>query len=180
MPRTKPQVESKSVGVSPRNAADAVIEIARDSFHGHLDTVGRLSDVFIPTSLGTILRHDVPTFGRLTWGFPCPFNFRSFARQTVGMFSGSTQVTDEGDAYAASFTVPGYDISELDVLVNSHGITVQSKDSENDTRVTEGKWTSFEEINPEGATASLDKGMLKVVVQKREDKKAVRVQVTPA
>jgi HSP20 family molecular chaperone IbpA len=180
MAKSKVQVESKSAAVSTSNVADAVIEIARDAYHGHLDTIGRLSDVFIPTSLGTILRHDVPTFGRLTFGFPCPLDFRSFAKQASGIFSGSSQVSDEGDAYAVSFTVPGYEVSELDVLVSSNGITVKSKASDNDNQIVLGRWTAPEDIDPSGANASLDNGILKVVVEKREDKKAVRVPITPA
>lgn len=180
MPKAKVQVESKSARVSPSNAADAVFEIARDAYHGHLDTIGRLSDVLIPTSLGTMLRHDVPTFGRLNFGFPCPFDFRPVAKQAIGIFSGSTQVSDEGDAYAVSFTVPGYDVSELDVLVRSSGIMVKSKASDTENQIVLGRWSSLEEVDPEGAAASLDNGILKVVVQKREDKKAVRVPITSA
>jgi HSP20 family molecular chaperone IbpA len=182
MPKTRIHAESKPVGVSPTNAADAVIEIARDAYHGHWNTLGRLSDVFIPTTLGSILRHEIPPYGRLNWGFPCPFNLCDLPRQALGTFTRSAQVSDEGDTYAVNFAVPGYEITDLDVLVNSHGITVKSNESDTDksTRVVHSKWTSPEEIDPEGATASLDKGVLKVVVQKREDEKAQRVQITSA
>ena len=180
MPKAKVQVESKSARVSPSNAADAMFEIARDAYHGHLDTIGRFSDVLIPTSLGTMLRHDVPKFGRLNFGFPCPFDFRPATKQAIRIFSGSTDVSDEGDAYSVSFTVPGYDVSELDVLVSSSGITVKSKASDAEDQIVLGRWSSSEDVDPEGATANLENGILKVVVPKRGDKKAVRVPITPA
>lgn len=183
MAKTKVDVGYQSTGASiapSHNAADAVIEIARDAVHGHLNTLARLSEVFIPTSVGRILRHDMPPYGRLNLDFWNQCGLWNALKETTGLSSRSVQVTDEGETYVLEFVVPGYESSELDVLINSRGVTVQSKKPEpgRNTRTLLGAWTSFEEINPKGATATLDKGILKVMVPKSEENKASRVEIS--
>jgi hypothetical protein len=177
-------VES-AAGAAPRNAADAIIEIARDSLHAHLNTVGRVSDVLIPTSLGTVLRHDVSALSRKpNWSFlgvcpACGCGWWNAIRQNLQGSNRPVGVKEGGDAYTVEFEAPGWDKSDLNVLLGPRSLTVEGKKT--DTKATvQWTWRSPEDISPEGASATLDMGVLRVVVYKKEENRARRVEVNPA
>jgi len=187
MNTTKIEVESNQSGATsspPLNAADALIEIARDSLHGHLNTLGRLSEVLIPTSLGTLLRHDVPQYDGPNWDFlrlgagQCSL-WNAFS-PNLHSFTAPVSAVDDGDAYTLEFAVPGIDSTDINVLVSSRAVLVQGRKlSRGETKnVVYGKWTSSEELSHEGATAALDKGVLKVSVLKIEANRPHRVEIT--
>jgi HSP20 family molecular chaperone IbpA len=110
------------------------------------------------------------------------------------VFGGTAaEMSEKDDAYQLSFTLPGFDVKDVQVTATPHEIIVRAAKTE-ERKVKEGKilWSEFgskdvcrkfalpDAIDTAKVTASLDKGMLRISAQKEAAAQKKQISVRAA
>ncbi len=116
--------------------------------------------------------------------------FRSYERGGEGMYIPAFDVKERADAYVIEADLPGVKESDLDIKLSGYRLTISGKREESRREEGESFYSyerqsgSFgrtfllpEDVDAEHVSADLDKGVLSVVVPKREAAKPRKISL---
>lgn len=168
------------------NVGDALVTIARDSLHAHMDTIVEILDTFIPRSLPNIIRHEkMNRTSRAPLSRTGAFRDHPVARRAhrvlSSLFSGAETVQEKSDSFAVDFEVPGWSNGELSIRVGNSAITVtgEKRDAGTGRLLSyDGAWHAPEDLDADGAKATMKDGLLRIEVPKLALKGAREIKAT--
>jgi HSP20 family molecular chaperone IbpA len=178
------------------NAGDALVALARDTVHAHMNVWSELARIFFPGSLGDILRHDTSTYSRTSRGTTTRYDTSSTVKSILSRIapafatSGPDSVRETVSAFILEFKVPGWTKEQLNVYAGPNWVTVRGeKREEEEANVLQpsreprvvtyfGKWIASEDIDPEAVSAAVENGVLRVTVAKQAAYRARNVPVS--